>query len=84
MGEEHSRRGKDKTLKLWDVETGQLLKTLEGHTDAVTSVAFFSDGEEAVSGSRDKTVKRWDLATGQPLKTFEGHSDEVLVGRLVK
>ncbi|MGO9985657.1 MAG: hypothetical protein ACLPIX_15800 [Rhodomicrobium sp.] len=68
---------RDRTLKLWDVETGRLLKTFEGHSDEVLSVAFRPDGARALSGSKDKTVKLWDVRTGQLLKTLEGHSDAV-------
>jgi len=69
--------GKDKTLKLWDIETGLLLKTFEGHTDEVLSVALSPDGRLALSGSKDKTLKLWDAETGELLKTVEGHADEV-------
>jgi NACHT domain/WD domain, G-beta repeat len=55
-----------------------MLQTLEGHTVAVTSVAFSPDGKQIVSGSRDKTVRRWDAATGQQLlPALEGHTDPV-------
>ncbi|WP_437839850.1 CHAT domain-containing protein [Sorangium sp. So ce1153] len=55
-----------------------LLRTLEGHTDAVDGVAITSDGRIAVSASWDKTLKVWDLATGQLLRTLEGHTDAVM------
>jgi len=67
----------DKTLKLWDVATGQCLRTFEGHTDGVQSVCLRGDGRYALSGSEDKTLKLWDVATGQCLRTFEGHTDGV-------
>jgi WD40 repeat protein len=52
-----------------------LLQTLEGHIDAVFSVAFSPDGKQIVSGSWDKTVRRWDAATGQQLlPALEGHT----------
>jgi len=55
---------------LWEVSTGQCLKTLRGHTDKVWSVAFSSDGQTLVSGSQDETVKIWNLKTGECLKTL--------------
>ena len=41
----------DKTLRVWDLETGQCLRTLEGHRDGVSSVSVSPDGRRAVSGS---------------------------------
>jgi len=60
----------DKTLKVWDLETGHELRTLEGHADYVTGVAVTADGKRAVSVSSDKTLKVWDLETGESLATF--------------
>src|SRR5262249_47787016 len=50
---------------------------LLGHTGAVNSVCYSSDGKRIVSGSEDKTVRVWDAHTGQGLLTFKGHTDEV-------
>jgi WD40 repeat protein len=61
----------DQTLKVWDVESGQCLRTLEGHTSRVYSVALSADGRRAVSGSLDKTLKAWDVEHGRLLATFE-------------
>ena len=41
---------------LWDLESGEALRRLEGHTDTVASLAFTPDGRQAVSGSLDKTI----------------------------
>ena len=43
----------------------QVLKVLEGHTDAVIAVAMSPDGAQVVSGSRDKTVRTWSTETGE-------------------
>ena len=76
-GERALSASDDDTLKLWDLETGQMLKALEGHSSSVTDVALFPDGRRALSASWDKTLKLWNLETGQVLKTLEGHSNEV-------
>ncbi len=67
----------DRTLKLWDLDGGNELRTFVGHAGPVTCVAIASDGRTALSGSRDKTLKLWDLATGKELRTFAGHSKRV-------
>ena len=57
----------DKTVRLWDAETGGHLRTLTGHTAAVESVAFSSNGSALASGSLDGTVLLWGFtppATG--------------------
>ena len=64
----------DKTLKVWDLESGRALRTLEGHSDWVNGVAVTPDGRRAVSASWDKTLKVWDLESGRALRTLEGHS----------
>ena len=65
-----------KGLQLWDVATGECLRTFEGHEE-VKSLAFSPDGRFALSGSYDKTLRLWDVATGQCLRTFEGHTSAV-------
>ncbi|HEV7904157.1 MAG TPA: TIR domain-containing protein, partial [Pyrinomonadaceae bacterium] len=68
----------DKTVKVWEVETGKCLATLEGHAGVVYGVAITEDGKVAVSGAVDKTVKVWEVETGKCLATLEGHTDMVL------
>jgi len=60
----------DKTLKVWDLDSGLALRTLEGHSASVNGVAVTPDGKRAVSASEDKTLKVWDLDRGAPLATF--------------
>jgi WD40 repeat protein len=63
----------DKRLRLWELSRGRCLRTFEGHTDAVLSVAVSGDGRFALSGSADKTLRLWELSTGRCLRTFVGH-----------
>ena len=67
----------DNTLRIWDLESGESLRTLEGHTDSVNAVAVTSDGRRAVSASWDNTLRIWDLESGESLRTLEGHTDWV-------
>ncbi|MBV8282723.1 MAG: hypothetical protein JO347_11790, partial [Candidatus Eremiobacteraeota bacterium] len=48
---------RDNTLKIWDLEHGDELRTLQGHSDTVNSVAISPDGQRIVSASSDKTLK---------------------------
>ena len=67
----------DDTIKLWNADTGELLRTLEGHTRGVNSVAFHPDGHTLASGGLDDTIKLWDADTGELLRTLEGHTRDV-------
>ena len=49
----------DGTIKLWNLATGQEVRTLSGHTDSVYSVALSPDGQTLASGSGDHTIKIW-------------------------
>jgi WD40 repeat protein len=69
----------DKTIRLWDAETGDAItKPLKGHTNKVNSVAFSPDGFRIVSGSLDSTIRLWDADTGEAIsKPLRGHSSSV-------
>jgi WD40 repeat protein len=54
----------DKTLKLWDIQTGIIAKTLCGHTHWVLSISISADCTTIASGSHDKTIRLWDIQTG--------------------
>ena len=64
----------DRTVRLWDVNTGAHQRTLTGHTAAVFSVVFSPDGNTIASGSWDNTVRLWDVNTGAHQRTLTGHT----------
>ena len=69
--------GDERTIYLWDLRKGSQLRTLEGHTGWINSVAFSPDGNTIASGSYDKTIRLWDAKTGAHLRTLEEHTRSV-------
>ncbi|KIK10770.1 hypothetical protein PISMIDRAFT_25873 [Pisolithus microcarpus 441] len=65
----------DNTIKVWDIETGQAVRTLFGHIEGVWAVAC--DKLRLVSASHDRTVKVWDLEEGKCTATLSGHRGAV-------
>ena len=68
---------KVKTIKLWDIQTGEQLTTLNGHLDVVHDIAFSPDTTMLASSSSDKTVLIWDVQSGEILRRLVGHTDAV-------
>ncbi|GAB7359801.1 hypothetical protein MBLNU230_g6970t1 [Neophaeotheca triangularis] len=75
----------DATAKVWDIETGNELRSLAGHTSGIRCLQF--DDSKLMTGSLDHTIKLWNWRTGQCLRTFNAHTEGVLslhfVGRYV-
>ncbi len=67
----------DKTIKLWDIATGDVQQNLEGHLNMIESIAFSPDGKLLASDSYDETVKLWDTTTDDVQQTLEGHSKPI-------
>jgi hypothetical protein len=64
--------GADKTVRLWNVESGAAVRTLSGHTDWTYAVAASPDGNLLASGSWNGEVKVWKVADGAVVKAFNG------------
>ena len=62
------------TLRLWDLESSRLLRTLEDRAEAVNSIAMTPDGKRAISASSDRTLRVWDIESGTCLAAFTGES----------
>lgn len=67
----------DKTIKLWNPQTGALIETLTGHTSLVNSVAFSADYSTLASGGEDKTIRLWNLDSKTLIRTLNGHVEPV-------
>ena len=68
----------NKTVSLWDFETGALLYKLEGHTEPINTVGFSADSKLIVSGADDELATVWDVNTGENLHTLTGHLHRVM------
>ncbi|MEM7496288.1 MAG: WD40 repeat domain-containing protein, partial [Myxococcota bacterium] len=67
----------DKTVRVWDVQSGAELRIFKGHTDWVRSVSFSGNGTRVASGSDDNTVCVWDVTSSAQPQVFQGHTDTV-------
>lgn len=66
----------DATVKVWDVNTGEELRTLTGHTSGIRCLQF--DESKLMTGSLDNTLRLWNWRTGKCLRTFHAHNDGIL------
>ena len=59
-------------LQVWDLESGQLVRALSGHTDLIHAVLLTPDGRHVISASADHTLRVWDLESGNFITAFSG------------
>ena len=62
-------------IKVWNLDDGEIVMTLEGHSNNVTSVRYSPDGSIIASGSWDKSVKLWNAET----EDYSAHLRDILV-----
>ncbi|MHB8747714.1 MAG: nSTAND1 domain-containing NTPase [Aggregatilineales bacterium] len=67
----------DRTLVLWNLQTGQPIRRFLGHNAAVTGAAFSPDGKTILSSSLDKTLILWDVSTGQIIRRFTEYNQPI-------
>ena len=63
-------------MKLWDVKTGECLKTLQGNTSSGLAITFSPNGQLLATGGYEQTIKLWQVSTGD-LQTLHGHTNRV-------
>ncbi|MBC8164315.1 MAG: caspase family protein [Bryobacteraceae bacterium] len=64
------------SMTLWEVTTGEKLRSFIGHTDTVTWVTFSPDGRFAFSLSGRNTLKVWEVATGEEIRGLKVHTGQ--------
>eukprot|EP00118_Oscarella_pearsei_P010463 m.64383 g.64383 ORF g.64383 m.64383 type:complete len:1662 (+) comp35248_c0_seq9:54-5039(+) len=68
----------DGTVKAWDLDSGNVVETMEGHADWVTDVAVTGDGLHVLSSSADGTIRHWTLGFCEgPRGILRGHKGAV-------
>ena len=77
-GKQLASSSHDRTARIWDVETGQPLKVLKGHTNIVHGIAWSPDGKRIVTGSMDRSARIWSVEKGTTEVVLGGHQDEVM------
>ncbi|HEV8060570.1 MAG TPA: WD40 repeat domain-containing protein, partial [Gemmataceae bacterium] len=70
-------RGKDNHLRIWEVATGRVVRTIEGPVTGSWSVAWSPDGGTIASGGEDGLVRLWEAATGRQRASLAGHDGPV-------
>jgi COMPASS component SWD3 len=76
-GQSLASGGDDKTIRLWNLKTGQLLRTITGHPDGIKSLVFSPDGKILVSSGDAGNVRVWNVQTGQLIRSLTGHAASV-------
>lgn len=69
--------GSDKKIKLWNPESGLMLKMYGGHANEVTDAIGSCDSCHILSGSLDRSIIYWDVTTAQPLRRLRCHAGGV-------
>lgn len=66
-----------KSVQLWDLNKGRVVRSFDGHENGVICFEFSRDGKHLFTGSGDKTIRMWEVSSGEEIKIFKGHRELV-------
>ena len=67
----------DGTARLWEAETGRVVRRFAGHEEGLSSVAFSPNGRHVLTGASDGTARLWETSTGKEVRRFDGHAKSI-------
>ncbi len=67
----------DRSVRVWDLSTGECREKLHGHTGPVRALAFSPDGLRLASAGSDLSIKIWNVKDGSPRNSWHGHNDMI-------
>lgn len=70
----------DRSIRLFSATDSSLIRSFDGHTDLVRSVAVDPANNLLLSGSYDQTVRIWDLCTGNLIRRIKGDHSSLIFG----
>jgi len=65
----------DKTIRIWNINTNEQMKLLEGHTESVKTILMLEDELRLASCGCDNTIRIWNIISGDQLLVLEGHTN---------
>jgi WD40 repeat protein len=68
---------RDKSIRVWDLNTTKVIRMLQGHNDEITTLAFSKDGTQLASASKDQNIRIWSLSSADEHRNFAGHEGYV-------
>ena len=68
----------DKTVRIWDMESGVCQHVLTDHTGSVFNIAYSAEKNQVASTSEDKTIRLWDLTTNSCCQILSGNEKAIL------